>query len=106
MVYPIKFHAQSNLSSGAHGDSLMDEVEDVYLNILYALMSISVEMSRHLGLLCIVCHLIEVPLIPLFQTVLGLANILFSASCVGYTVQQIVVVAADVVSCSVFLAPD
>ena len=38
------------------------------------------------------------PLEPLFQTVLGLANILFPASGAGDAVYQIVTVAADVVA--------
>ena len=39
--------------------------------ILYAVVSVPVEMSQHLGLLCIMHYLVEVPLEPLFQAVLG-----------------------------------
>ena len=59
----------------------MDEVEDVDFHIIHPLVSISVEMSRHLGLLRIMCYLVEVPLEPLFQTILGLADVLFPTSC-------------------------
>ena len=62
MVYPVKFQTQSDLSDRPLGDKLIDEAEDVYLYILHALMSISVEMSRHLGLLHIMCYLVKVPL--------------------------------------------
>ena len=44
-------------------------VKDMDSHILYAVVSIRIEMSRHLGLLCIMCYLVEVPLEPLFQTV-------------------------------------
>ena len=84
----------------------MDEVEDMYFYILHALVSISIEISRHLGLLRIVCYLVEVHLEPLFQAVLGLTDVLFPASRAGYTVYHIVAVAADVVSRSVFLTRD
>ena len=55
----------------------MDEVEDVDFHITHPMVSISVEMSQHLSLLRIMCYLVEVPLEPLFQTVLGLADVLF-----------------------------
>ena len=84
----------------------MDEVEDVDFHIIHPLVSISVEMSRHLGLLRIMCYLVEVPLKPLFQTVLGLADVLFPKSCAGYTIYQVVACTADVVSCSVLFARD
>ena len=84
----------------------MNEVEDMDFHILHALVSISIEISRHLGLLHIMCYLVEVPLEPLFQTVLGLAYILFSASRAGYAVHQIVAIAADVVSCSILPTAD
>ena len=45
MVYPVEFQTQSDFSGGALCDSLMDEVKDVDSHILYALVSISVEMS-------------------------------------------------------------
>ena len=106
LVYPVKFQSQSDVSGRALGDSLMDEVKDVYPHILHTLVSISIEMYRHLGLLRIVCYLVEVLLKPLFQTVLGLTDVLFPASCAGSTLHQIVTVAADVVSCSAFLACD
>ena len=64
-------------------------------------MSISIEMSR-LGLLRIVCYLVEVPLKP--QTVLGLADVLFPTPREGYTVHHIVGIAADIVPCLVFPA--
>ena len=84
----------------------MDEVEDVDFHIIHPLVSISVEMSRHLGLLRIMCYLVEVPLEPLFQTVLGLADVLFPTSCAGYTIYQVVACTADVVSCSVLFPCD
>ena len=105
-MYPVEFQSRSDFSGRAVGDSLLDEVKDMYFYILQAMVSISVEMSRHLSLLHIMCYLIEVPLKPLFQTVLGLADILFPTSRAGYTVYQIVAVAADVVSCSVLLTRD
>ena len=105
-MYPVEFQTQSDLSGRVLGDSLMDEVEDVYLYILHALVSISMEMSRHLGLLCIVCYLVKVPLKPVFETIFGLADVLFPTSRAGYTVHQIVAIAADVVLPSVFLTPD
>ena len=63
----------------------MDEVEDMDFHITHPVVSISVEMSQHLSFLHIMCYLVEVPLEPLFQTVLGLADVLFPASCAGYT---------------------
>ena len=69
-MYPVKFQTQTDFRGRALGDSLMDEVRDVNLHIIHGLASISVEMSRHLGLLRIMCYLVEVPLEPLFQTVL------------------------------------
>ena len=105
-MYPVKFQTQSDVSGGALGESLMDEVEDMDGHILHAKVSISVEMSRHFSLLCIMYFLVEVPSEPLFQTVLGLPNILFPTSCEGYTVYQILTVAADVVSCAILLSGD
>ena len=49
-------------------------------------------------------YLIEMPLESLFQTVFGLAHILFFASSAGYTVYQIVAVACHVVFRVVFSA--
>ena len=98
-MYPVKFQAQSDVSGRALCDSLMDKVKDVDSHILYPLVSISVEISRHLGLFRIMYYLIEVPLEPLFQTVLGLAHILFSTHCARDAVYQTVAVAADVMSC-------
>ena len=46
------------------------------------------------------------PLEPLFQTVLGLANIMFPTSGGGDAVYQIVIVAADVVASSIRLTGD
>ena len=96
-MYPVKFQGQSDVSDRDLCDSLMKKVKNVDSHILYALVSISVEMAGHLGLLRIVCYLIELPLEPLFQTVLALAHILFPTSCAGYTVYQVVPVTADVV---------
>ena len=84
----------------------MDEVEDVDFHITPPMVSISVEMSRHHGLLRIMCYLVEVPLEPLFQTVLSLADVLFPASCAGYTIYQVVACTADVVTCSLLFACD
>ena len=84
MVYPVEFQTYSDVSGRALGSSLVDEVEDVDFHIIHPLVSISVEMSQHLGLLSIMCYLVEVPLDPLCQTVLGLADILFPTSCAGY----------------------
>ena len=89
-MYGVEFQTQSDLNGGTLCDTLV---------------SIPSEMSQHLGLLHIMCYLIEVPLEPLFQTVLGLANILLLTSCAGYTVHQIVTVAADGL-CSVHLSGD
>ena len=105
-MYPVEFQTQSDINGRALHNSLMDEVEDMDFHILHALVSISVEMSQHLGLLRIMCYLVEVPLEPLFHTVLGLADVLFPTSCAGYTVYQIDAVAADVVSCSILLSGD
>ena len=101
-MYPVEFQTQSDVSGRALGSSLVDEVEDVDFHIVHPVVSISVEMSRHLGFLRIMCYLVEVPLEPLFQTVLGLADVLFPASCAGYTIYQVV---TDV-SCSVLFACD
>ena len=46
------------------------------------------------------------PLEPLFQTVLCLADILFLASGACYAVHQVVPAAADIVSCSILLSHD
>ena len=89
-MYPVEFQTQSDVSGRALGSSLVDEVENVDFHITHLVVSISVKMSRHLGLLRIVCYLVEVPLEPLFQTVLGLADVLFPASCAGYTIYQVV----------------
>ena len=105
-MYPVKFQTQSDLSGRALGDSLMDDVRYVDLYILHSLVSISVEMSQHLCLLCIVCYLTEFSLEPLFQTVLCLAIELFLASGASYTIHKIVAVAVDLVSCLIFLALD
>ena len=67
-------------------------------------MSISVEMCRHFGLLHILHHLVEMTLESLFQTVLGLTNILFLASSAGDAVGQVVAVARHVVFYAVFSA--
>ena len=48
----------------------------------------------------------EVPLEPLFQTVLCLAHVLFLAFGACYTIHQIATVAADIVFCSIYLACD
>ena len=104
-VYPVEFQTQSDVSGTALGISL-DEVEDVDFHIAHPVVSISVEMSRHLGLIRIMCYLVEMPLEPMFQTVLGLADVLFPAYCAGYTIYQVVTVTADVVSCSVLFACD
>ena len=68
-MYPVEFQTQSDVNGRALCDSLMNEVKDMDSHILYAVVSIPIEMSRHLGLLCIMCYLVEVPLEPLFQTV-------------------------------------
>ena len=69
-------------------------------------MSISVEMSRHLRFLRVVHHLVEMTLEPLFQTVLGLTDILFLASSAGDAVDQVVAVARHVVSSPIFSTCD
>ena len=65
-------------------------------------MSISVEMSRHFRFLRVVHHLVEMTLEPLFQTVLGLTDILFLASSAGDAVDQVVAV----VRCPIFSTCD
>ena len=79
-MYPVKFQTQSDFVGGALGDSVIDEVKDMDLHILNALVSISVEMSHHLGLLNIMSYLVEVILKLLFQDVLCLEDVLFLAS--------------------------
>ena len=51
-------------------------------------------------------HLVEVALESLFQTVLGLTHILFLASSVGDTVDQVVAVALHVVFSAIFSTCD
>ena len=70
-MYPVEFQTQSDVNGRALCDSLMNKVKDMDSYILYAVVSVPVEMSQHLGLLCIMCYLVEVPLEPLFQAVLG-----------------------------------
>ena len=70
-MYPVEFQTQSDVNGRALCDSLMNKVKDMDSYILYAVVSVPVEMSQHLGLLCIMHYLVEVPLEPLFQAVLG-----------------------------------
>ena len=69
-------------------------------------MSISVEMSGHIGFLQVMYHLVEMTLESLFQAVFGLAYILFLASSAGDAVDEVVAVARHIVSCAIFSACD
>ena len=97
-MYPVKFQTQTDFRGRALGDSLMDEVEDVNLHIIHGLASISVEMSRHLGLLRIMCYLVNA-LGTSVSDCSCLADVLFLASGAHYAIHQVAAVAAGDISC-------
>ena len=74
----------------------------MYFYVHQTLVSISVEMSRHLSFFHIVQYLVEVTLEPLFQTVLCLPYILLIASAAGDTIDKVVAFARHIVFGAVF----
>ena len=99
---PVKLTTQSDVGGGVLHGAQMDEVEDMYFYVRQTLVSISVEMSRHLVFFHIVHYLVEVALEPLFQTVLCLPYILLLASPTGDTISKVVAFALHVVFGAVF----
>ena len=103
-MHPVEFPSQFDVLGGTLCGVKGDKVKYMYFHVLQTLVSISVEMSGHFGFLHIMHYQVEVPLEYLFQTVLGLANILFFASSAGYAIDQVVAVACHVVFRTVFYA--
>ena len=99
---PVKLTPQSDVVGGVFDGAQVDKVEDMYFYVHQTLVSIPVEMSRHLIFFHIVHYLVEVILEPLFQTVLCLPYILFLASPTGDAIDKVVAFACHVVFGAVF----
>ena len=89
--------SQSDLLGDILCGAEVDEVEYVDFPVLQTLVSISIEMSGQFGFLHVLHYMVEVLLKSLFQTVLGLTDILFLASSAAYTVDQVFAAARHVV---------
>ena len=99
---PVKLTTQSDVGGSVLDGAQVDKVEDMYYYVHQTLVSIRVEMCRHLSFFHIVHYLVEVTLEPLFQTVLCLPYILLLASLTGDTIDKVVTFARYVVFGAVF----